>query len=179
MQKVIIILQARIGSSRFPSKVLKSIQGIPILSHCIRRLNKIHNDVNVVVATSELKQDVAVVDLASKEGVEYYRGSENDLLDRYYKAARKFGARYVIRATADNPFVDVNEGKTLCKVIASGKWDYVNMHEKVNGNQLPDGVGLEAFTFDALNTSQINGLKTNHREHVNEYIFENQDDFSN
>ena len=178
MKKVVIILQARTGSARLPKKVLLPTQDIPILSHCIRRLKKINNDVPVIVATSVLKQDDAVVDLARKEGVDYYRGSENDVLDRYYKVARKYKAMYIIRATGDNPFVDVSEGKRLLNEIVSGKWDYVNMIEKVNGKRLPLGVGLEAFTFDALLKSWEKGLKTHHREHVNEYIFENINDFN-
>lgn len=178
MTRTILILQARTGSSRLPYKVLMPLQGIPILSHCIRRLIKIHPDVPVIVATSNLPRDDLIVNLAKNEEVNYYRGSESDVLDRYYKAARKFNARYIVRATGDNPFVDGIEGRKLIKEMLTGKWDYINMTEQVNGKSLPIGVGLEAFSFTALQESWEKGLNQYHREHVNEYVLENQKYFN-
>jgi len=177
MLKTIIILQARTGSSRLPNKVLEPIQDIPLLRHCIKRLKSIDNNVPVIVATSVLNRDDVIVELANNEEIDCYRGSETDVLDRYYKAAKQRNASYIMRATADNMFVDVFEARSLLDEIISGRWDYVSMIEKVNDRKLPIGVGLEAFNFYSLHESWKKGLEPNHREHVNEYILENHEYF--
>lgn len=173
----IIILQARTGSSRLPSKVLMPIQGVPLLIHCIRRLKTINFKVPVIVATSSLLKDDEIEKLSKNEKVECFRGSEEDVLDRYLKASRKYNAKYIIRATSDNPFVDISEAMKILEAIISGKWDYVNMFNKVDGRKLPIGVGVEAFSIGALQESWEKGHAPHHREHVNEYILENQGEF--
>jgi spore coat polysaccharide biosynthesis protein SpsF len=178
MNEAIIILQARMGSSRLPAKVLHLLQGLPLLSHCIRRLRKISPAVPVIVATSRMERDNPVVELAKSENIHVYRGSESDVLDRYYSAAGQYSARSIIRATGDNPFIDVVEGRRLLCEIQTGKWDYVSMVEMAEGKKLPVGTGLEAFTFEALRESWQQGYLPHHREHVNEYILENLQSFN-
>jgi len=178
MKHVAIILQARSRSTRLPNKVLMPLQSAAVLSHCIRRLALIDQSVPVIVATSTEPPDDAVAQLAITEGAKVYRGSETDVLDRYYQAACKHDALYVIRATADNPFVDIEEGRRILSEIMTGTWDYVSMLETINGRGLPLGVGLEAFTLDALRESWLWGRKPHHREHVNEFILEHSSLFT-
>lgn len=178
MNQTIIILQARAGSSRLPAKVLLPLQGLPLLCHCIRRLKEISPAVPVIVATSRMKRDNQVAELAKRENIQVYRGSEGDVLDRYYSAAGQYGARYIIRATGDNPFIDVIEGKRLLDEIQTGYWDYASMVEMAEGMKMPVGLGLEAFSFEALRESWHKGSLPHHREHVNEYILENQQGFN-
>jgi len=173
----LIILQARTGSTRLPNKVLTPIQGIPLLTHCIRRLKQVAKTANVIVATSTLPKDNEIVKLAQGEKVDCFRGSEKNALDRFLEASKKYSGNFIIRATADNPLVDISEARRLIKVITSGRWDYVSMIEKVGRNKLPEGVGLEAFSQSALKKSWEKGREPHHREHVNEYILENQTKF--
>lgn len=160
------------GSQRFPGKVAAELDGWPILVHCIRRLQRIRASIPVIAATSGLEQDDAVVRIACGENVDVFRGSEQDVLDRYYQAACKYKADYIVRATADNPFVDPEEGCRVVEAIQSGDYDYVCGFECVDYRKLPIGVGLEAFTFKSLERSWFEGHQPNHREHVNEYIQE-------
>lgn len=172
--KILIILQARTGSSRLPNKVMRSLLGIPLLTHCITRLSMV---APVIVATSNKKADNPVAELAVSERANYFRGSEDDVLDRYYQAARSFHADYVIRATGDNPLVDIEEACRVLDSIKRGAFDYVTGAEVVNGHGLPIGVGVEAFSFQALEFSWRKGKAPHHREHVNEYLLENPDAF--
>lgn len=176
--EVVVILQARTGSTRLPNKVLRCLAGRPMLSHCIQRLKRIGDGYHVIVATSTLNRDYTLEKLAIKEGVLCYRGGEKDVLDRYYHAAKSAGAKFVIRATGDNPLVCPEEAKRVVECITSQKVDYVTGIEEVEGLKLPTGVGVEAFTFKALERSWLEGNKEHHREHVNEYILENPGIFS-
>jgi spore coat polysaccharide biosynthesis protein SpsF len=103
---VIAILQARVGSSRLPGKILKTIKGKTLLELYINRVLPSQCIDQIVVATTTKSQDDAIAQLTSDMGVDCFRGSENDLLDRYYKCARHFGADVVVRITPDDPFVD-------------------------------------------------------------------------
>lgn len=177
LKDVVIILQARINSKRFPGKVMKDLQGIPMLSHCIRRLKNVCNDVPVIVATSNSVQDNAIVKLAEMEGVQYFRGLEENVLDRFYKASKKNNARIIIRATGDNPLVDQVEARRVLKTILRKEYQYVAGFHEVDGLELPFGVGIEAFTFEALEEVWKNGTSSEYREHINEYIFDNSKNF--
>jgi spore coat polysaccharide biosynthesis protein SpsF len=165
-----IILQARTGSTRLSRKVLRLLGGLPLLVHCIARLKRLGH---VIVATSDLPQDNPVAKLADRERVDCFRGSEADVLDRYYQAALHFRLDNVVRATGDNPFVDVKEGRRVVAAIENDRAEYVTGLESVAGRGLPEGVGLEAFRFEALARSWQEGHDRQHREHVNEYILEN------
>jgi spore coat polysaccharide biosynthesis protein SpsF len=173
----IIILQARTASERLPGKVLKELQGIPMLSHSIRRLKKVDKDLRVIVATSDLVQDDAIEELARSEKTPCFRGSEKDVLDRFYKAAKKYEAKVIIRATGDNPLVDPFEARRVLETISDNEYQYVSGFHEVDGNKLPSGVGIEAFSFKALEEIWESGDRPEYREHINEYIFDNPEHF--
>ena len=168
MDRIAVILQARSGSTRLPNKTTRRLSEIPMISHCIRRLKKV---APVVVATSVLTRDDPIAEIASIENVNCFRGSEEDVLDRYYHAAKKYHLKHIVRATADNPFVDPEEARRIANYILKHNVHYVT------GIGLPIGAGVEAFSFEALERSWIEGHAENHREHVNEYILENPDSF--
>lgn len=163
-----IVLQARMGSTRLPGKVLKELSGRFMLSHIIERLKKVANAEVLIVATSTTAADDAIEKYCSQEGVACFRGDESDVLDRYYRAAIKFKLTNIVRATADNPFVDPMEIDRLIGLHKKTGADYTHSF-----GALPIGVGAECFTFAALERSWKEGMKPNHREHVNEYIQEN------
>lgn len=167
MQEAAIILQARMGSTRLPGKVSRTLAGMPLLSHSIRRLSHVGP---VIVATSGLARDDLVEDLARDEGVHCFRGSEEDVLDRFYETAKAYELKYIMRATGDNPLVDPREARRVMEYILNNEVDYVTGFEVVDGMGLPVGVGVEAFTFRALERSWLEATEKKQREHVNEYI---------
>ncbi len=162
-----IMLQARMGSTRLPGKVMKNICGRTMLEHILTRL-KLATEADVlIVATTTKDMDDCICELALSQGVFCYRGDEADVLDRYYQAAVHFGLRHIVRATADNPLVDPEEIDRLIRLHKDTSADYTHAF-----GQLPLGVGTECFTMEALERSWMEGVEPNHREHVNEYIQE-------
>ena len=170
--KVGVIIQARMGSTRLPGKVLKPIAGKVLLDHVLGRLSLLAYPVKVVVATSDLPQDDAIACHCQSRCVAVFRGSETDVLDRYYKCACENGFEHVARLTADNPFTDLEELHRLIEQHLTQHNDYTHSF-----GSMPLGVGAEIFTFAALEKSVLEGHACNHREHVNEYIQENPDMF--
>jgi spore coat polysaccharide biosynthesis protein SpsF len=169
--KVGIILQARMGSTRLPGKVLLPFVDTNLLGWILHKLSDLPWP--VVVATSNLDQDTEIADYCAKEGVSCFRGSEKDVLDRYYQCAIKYDFNHVIRLTADNPFPDTDELSELVKLHIGGAYDYSH-----NIGMLPVGVGAEILSLQALSISWREGLETQHREHVNEFILEQPERFS-
>lgn len=160
------------GSTRLPGKVLKPIAGKPLLDHVLGRLYQLEYQVKMVVATSNLPQDDAIAQHCLARGGEVFRGSESDVLDRYFQCARQHRFAHVIRLTADNPFTDIDELQRLIEQHLAEGNDYTHSF-----GTMPLGVGAEIFTFAALERSAREGHARNHREHVNEYIQENPDMF--
>lgn len=168
-----IIIQARMGSTRLPGKILKNINGRPLLDHVLGRLEGLKSEVKVVVATTQGANDDLVQHYCESRKVICFRGSEGDVLARYFECARKYNFDHIVRLTADNPFTDITELDRLITCHLSEGNDYTHSF----GN-LPIGIGAEIFSFQALRQSANEGHAPNHREHVNEYIQENPDKFS-
>ncbi len=169
-----IFLQARMGSSRLPGKTLKLLYDKPLLSYAIERLSLI--GVKIVVLTSNLAKDDILEAWCMEHNIECFRGSEESVLERYYEAAKFYRADHIIRATGDNPLVEPYFAKTLLNKHLKYDVDYSSNKSEVGAN-LPDGLGVEIFTFKALEASMNLSTKAHHFEHVNEYILENRDQF--
>jgi spore coat polysaccharide biosynthesis protein SpsF len=167
MNDIGIIIQARMGSSRLPGKVLRKIGNLPLLGHVIGRLKNIKSNVSIVVATTTKAEDDDIVEYCINNNVAYFRGSELDVLARYYDCAKEYNFKHILRLTSDNPFTDVNELERLIVLHIKDGNDYTHSF-----GSLPIGVGAEIFTFNALQRSYYEGKQANHREHVNEYIQE-------
>ena len=172
-----IILQARMGSARLPGKVLKRIEDKPILEHIIERLKKVKQSDKLIVATSTDIKDREVAELAESCGVRCFTGSEQDVLDRFYQATKEFQLEQIVRATGDNPLVDPEEADRLISFHLGTAADYSSNTAEVNSG-LPLGIGVEVFSFAALERSWAEGKDGEHREHVNEYILQNRDSFN-
>jgi len=166
-----IIIQARMGSTRLPGKVLMPIAGRPLLDHVLGRLKQLGREARVVVATSSLDRDDPIAEHCRGLS-DCYRGNELDVLDRYFCCTEAYGFDHVVRLTADNPFTDIDELDRLIELHLDTGYDYTHAF-----GMLPLGVGAEIFTRDALTRSQMDGLAPHHREHVNEYIHENPQRF--
>lgn len=165
--KKVAIIQARMGSTRLPGKVLMKIQGKTILEHIIERLKKSKLIDQIIIATSDEKDDIKIVDLAKNIGIDYFQGSEQDVLNRYFQAAENFNADIIIRVTADNPLTDPYIIDTMLEEHIKKCSDYTF----VKG--LPVGICAEVFSMDSLKKSNLLGTESHHREHVNEFILEN------
>ncbi len=174
--KIGIILEARMGSTRLPGKVLKLMAGRPLIQWIIERLQKSQKSNVLVLATSMSKKEKPLVDFVNHLGIPVYRGSELDVLDRYYQCAKEYRLDHIVRATGDNPFVDTEECDRLIEFYLINKLDYATSFPQY-GSGLPVGVGLEIFRFSSLERSWREAKLENHREHVNEYIQENSQIF--
>lgn len=163
-----IVLQARMGSTRLPGKVLKSIGSKVLLEHIVYRLRFLKHKATLIVATSDTPKDDAVAFFCRKLGIACFRGSELNVLKRYYDCTCQFRFTQIVRLTADNPFVDICELDRLIDLHTTKAADYSHSF-----GVLPVGVGAEIFTFAALENSFHNGHAENHKEHVNEYIQDN------
>jgi spore coat polysaccharide biosynthesis protein SpsF len=172
MTAVGLIIQARMGSSRLPGKVLRLVGSMPLLGHVVGRLRDGTSGWPIVVATTALAQDDAIVAWCDAHHVSVFRDSALDVLRRYAMAASHYGFDHVVRLTADNPFTDIAELKRLVAMHLDSGFDYTHSF-----GELPLGVGGEIFTFDALQRSDRDGQAPNHREHVNEYIQERPESF--
>ena len=171
-----IFLQARMGSSRLPGKTLKNIfDNKPLIYYVIKRLELV-DDTKIVLLTSTLTKDDILEKWCKENNTLCFRGSEDNVLERYYQAAIYYKADNIIRATGDNPLVEPYFAKNLLENHISYNADYSSNKSEI-GSNLPDGLGVEIFTFNALENSMKNSSMPHHFEHVNEYILENKKKF--
>jgi glutamate-1-semialdehyde aminotransferase/spore coat polysaccharide biosynthesis protein SpsF (cytidylyltransferase family) len=161
------LIQARMGSSRLPGKVLADLGGRPMLWHVVDRVRGAKSLDRVVIATTDRAVDDPVAQFCEQEGVGCFRGSEQDVLDRFYQAARANGADVVVRITADCPLIDP---AVIDKVVARfelGDCDYVSNCLRYT---YPDGLDTEVFSFAALERAWREAEKPSEREHVTPYL---------
>jgi spore coat polysaccharide biosynthesis protein SpsF (cytidylyltransferase family) len=168
--KILAITQARVGSSRLPGKVLKEINGTSILEMHVRRIIKSKLVSKLIVATTEEPEAMAICILCDNLGVEYYRGSMDDVLDRYYKTALPVKPDYVVRITSDCPLIDPEMIDAVIKTTLDSGADYGS-----NGfiTLFPDGQDVEVFKFSALEKAWKEATLPSDREHVTPYIWRN------
>jgi spore coat polysaccharide biosynthesis protein SpsF len=164
-------LQARMGSSRLPGKVLMPIQGHSILERAIRRLRAAKIVDSVAVLTTRLPEDDAIVEAARRLGVRVYRGPELDVLARFYEASQEFHPDIIIRATADNPLIEIGSIDRIINTLSVEKLDLCMEQE------LPYGAATEALTAEALAKVHRLAQEPSHREHVTLYIKEHPESF--
>ncbi len=167
MKKIIAIIQARTGSIRLPAKVLLKLSGKTVLEHVIDRVKRSRLIKEVIVATTIHKKDLRIVDICVKKGIRVYCGSENDVLDRYFQTARLFKAEYIVRITADCPFIDPRVIDRAIRLHLVKRADYTSNTIK---RTFPDGEDVEVFTFGALKKAWQNAKLSSEREHVTPYI---------
>lgn len=176
LNKTLVFLQARMGSKRLPKKVLKKIGDRPMISYVVERLRLISGVHDVILLTSSEVQDLELVEWCKKEGVKYFQGSEENVLERYYLASREFVADHYIRATGDNPLVEPYFAGMLLKEHLEGGYDYSSNKSEVKSH-LPDGLGIEIFSKHCLEVVYKKSTLPHHFEHVNEYVLENPTEF--
>jgi len=171
---VITIIQARMGSTRLPGKVLLTLEGKTVLEHIVERVKSSKHLDDVVVATTISKDDLRIVELCANLGISVYCGSEEDVLDRYYQTAKLFKADNIVRITSDCPVIDPRIIDEVLSLHLHENTDYTSNTIK---ETYPDGQDVEVFTFAALKTAWKNAKLASEREHVTPYIRSNPDIF--
>lgn len=175
--KPCIIIQARLNSKRLPKKVLKPILGKPLLYYLLKRLENLKTDCHLIVATTTNPIDDLIVEYCKSNFIKTFRGSENNVLERYYKAALKFPSTTYIRLTADCPLVDpaLLDLMLLHFSQKGTQCDYLSNTLK---RSYPKGLDIEIFTFEALKKAYQNASTLYEKEHVTPYIYQNKHLFS-
>jgi glutamate-1-semialdehyde 2,1-aminomutase len=167
--KAVAIVQARMGSARFPGKVMQTVGDIPLIGLLLGRLRLARSVSTIVLATSTNPREQLLCDYVSALGYAVSRGSEADVLDRYYAAAREHSADIVIRITGDCPLVDPAVVDAILARFRDGDVDYLS---NVAPPTFPDGLDTEVFTFAALETAWRDARTPREREHVTPYLRE-------
>ena len=168
---VVAFLQARMGSSRLPGKVMMPLQGQSILERAVRRLRASSSIDAVAVLTTRLPEDDVIVRVATELGAWVYRGPELDVLARFYEAAEKYRPDIIIRATADNPLIEIGSIDRIVKTLCADRSDLCME------DGLPYGAATEAVTAQALAEAHFRASEDHHREHVTLYIKDHPEAF--
>lgn len=168
--RTILVTQARSGSSRLPGKVLKEVGGKSLLQIHLERLKKCTRLSEIIVATTLEKEDAVIYYKALKWGFDSYRGSESDVLDRFYQAVKNKKADWIVRVTSDCPLIDPDLVDDVIRFVQENDVDYGS-----NGlvEHFPDGQDVEVFKFSALKKAWENASLLSEREHVTPYIRNN------
>jgi len=167
--KVVVIIQARMQSSRLPGKVLKSVLGKPLLGYLVDRIRRSVYVHDIVIATTLNEKDIEIVDFCKNYKVNFYRGSEDDVLSRYFESSVEFKANHIVRICSDSPLLDPLILDEMLEIyFENGPYDYLS--NTIN-QTYPIGMNIEIFPFAILNFLHLNCSKEYEREHVTPYIY--------
>ncbi|MBN1897586.1 MAG: glycosyltransferase family protein [Spirochaetes bacterium] len=179
MNKTDIIIQARTGSTRLPGKILKQIMGKTVLEHVIERVRPVRNKNDIIIATTTRKEDDRVVEVCRKAKAKYFRGSEDDVLSRYYHAARENQSDIIVRITSDCPLIDAGLTDEIIEFFVQHKYDVItNSPGEEKDRTYPRGLDVEIFSMKALETIFRKAGEDYEREHVAPYFYSHPDEFS-
>ena len=176
MKKIVVFIQARMGSNRLPAKIIKKVNGKELLIHQVERIKKAKTVNEVVVITTTNSEDDEIFKLCNDHSINCYRGSELDLLDRHYKAAKEFSADFVVKIGSDSPLSDSNIIDEVLSLWINNpeKYDYVSNYHPPT---FPDGLDVEGCPIEILEIAWENATKDHEREHTFPYIWDNPDKF--
>ena len=169
MKKTAIIIQARMGSTRLPGKIMKKILNKPMIEYLIERASKSKMIDDIIVATSDTKENKELIDCLKAKSVKYFIGDENDVLSRYYYTAKKFNIDNIIRVTADCPLIDATIIDDTVKKYYKDKVDYAS---NIFPRSFPKGLDTEIFSFNSIEKAFNEANSLYDREHVTPYIRE-------
>ena len=168
------IVQARCGSSRFPDKVFAIIDGKPLIWHVINRLKCAKTIDDIIVATTINPLDDKIEKWCKTNNINCFRGSEDNVLNRFYLASNSFPSDYIVRITADDPFKEPEIIDKIVKTLICEGLDYVTNNFPPS---FPEGLDCEAFTKKTLEAMESKATKPIEREHVTQYIFRHLNEF--
>jgi len=168
------IIQARLGSRRFPNKVLKKINEKTVLEHVISRIKNVNFKNKIIIATTNNKKDKEIIKIAKKNNCSFYAGSENNVLERFYKTAKKFKIKNLIRISADSPFIDPRIIEKAYKIYKKKKYDYVS---NIINPSYPKGMSVEFFNYKSIEIAYNLAISEFDKEHVTPFIYKRPDIF--
>lgn len=176
LMKIEAFIQARMGSTRLPGKVLMEVKGKPLLGILVERLSRCHQLDQVVILTSNESCDYPIVDFCSQHHIPFFRGTEEDVLKRYYDAAVERNVDSVVRITSDCPLMDPKIVDQLVTEFRNSRpqCDYLSNTLK---RTYPRGLDIEVFSFNALKIAHENAQRKEEREHVTLYMYRHPDKF--
>ena len=166
-----ILVQARTGSQRLKNKILLKIHGKTILEILVSRLKKCKNIHNLIIVTTKKTRDDIIVKICKKNQINYFRGSESNLINRYYECAKYFKVDNIVRITSDCVLIDPKIVDELYSVFKSKKFDYVSNTTPPNKSTFPDGTDVEIFSFKVLKKLNQVCKSKNDKEHLTDYIW--------
>ena len=179
--KTVIVIQARLGSSRLPCKTLLNLHGLPVIDWVVGRCARSELADDLVVALPDTRRDEVLARHLRAQGVNTFRGSEQDVLSRMHGAAAAHGADLVVRVCADNPLIWGGEIDNLIRFYqrehTAGNCDYAYNHIPRN-NLYPDGLGAEIVSFELFTKAMNEATLPAHREHCLSYIVDNPELFA-
>ena len=173
--KVNAIIQARCGSTRFPNKVFTLIDGKPLLWHVVSRLKYSKNIDDIIIATTTNSVDDEIERWCYENSIHCYRGSENDVLNRFYNASKQFPSEVVVRITADDPFKEPAVIDKIIDTYMNGGYDYVTNNFPPS---FPEGLDCEVFSSKLLVEMEEKSNDSFEREHVTQYVFRHKENYS-
>lgn len=174
--KTVAIIQARMGSTRLPGKVLMDLEGKPMLERVVSRCKRAALLTDLIVATTIQAADDPIISLCSKNEWKCFRGSEDDVLDRYYHAAKWSEADIIVRITSDCPLIDSELiDQCIKKFMKNPRVDYVS--NSLPPRSFPRGLDVEVLSFAALKRAWYEDQNTAWREHVTPYIYRHPEIF--
>jgi len=175
--KIVAIIQAHIGSTRLPGKVLLDLAGEPMLARVVNRIQRAKTPEEVVVATTVNPADAAIVRLCGERGWPCFRGSEEDVLDRYYQAARRFGGDAVVRITSDCPLIDAGIVDRVVQKFLDRQPEVDYASNTLPPRTFPRGLDVEVMSLTALERAWREDDSLAWREHVTPYIYRHPEEF--
>lgn len=173
MDKIGIIIQARMGSTRLPNKIMKNLGGKSVLERVFERC-RLANVNEVIIATSKKKENDVIEKFCKERMINFFRGSEDNVLKRYYETAKKFGLDIIIRITGDCPLISPEVINKIIEEFKKLKVDYLSNAVK---RSYPRGLDVEVFSFEALKKTNKLAKKKPEREHVTSFIYGNPEKF--
>ena len=174
-----LVIQARMNSTRFPHKVISDLAGAPLIERILHRVKKVKKIGKIIIATTKRKEDDILVKIAKLNKVEVFRGSENDLVDRYYQAVKGKNVSHILRLPADNPIPDPSEYNRLINYHLKTDNDFSSNLCNFMNNGYPDGFGVEIFTVNSLKKIWRSEKRKKFREHIHLNFYDYKNDKKN
>lgn len=173
-KNIAVMIQARVGSKRFPQKVLAKIENKPMIWHVINRIKSIKTVHQIILLTTKRTEDKILLEIANDSGVIGFAGHTHDVLKRYYKCAKKYDVNTIVRITGDCPLIDPDLVRRMIMLYSRNNLDYLS---NTLTPTFPDGLDAEIFSFKTLETMNKNARFRSEREHVTAYIRNNINKF--
>lgn len=166
------------NSTRLPGKMMMSLGQYPLIDWILRRCKKSQLVDKWILATSEKESNSILCNQADKYEIEYYRGSEEDVLSRFVLLSEKYKPDNLVRVCADNPFIESSEIDRLIEFFGNNECDYAFNHIPKNGNNYTDGLGAEIFSRQTLESMSREVYSPRHKEHATQFIWDHPERFS-